>query len=68
MDLSQYLSELAGQYRLFDVGRRIHKIDKTQFKQFEDLEIPYPFPYLQHAWLALYITQPNDIGNETLWF
>ena len=68
MDLSQYLSELAGQYRLFDVGRRIRKIDKTQFKQFEDLEIPYPFPYLQHAWLALYITQPNDIGNETLWF
>lgn len=68
MDLSQYLSELEGQYRLFDVGRRIRKIDKTQFKQFEDLEISYPFPYLQHAWLALYITQPNDIGNETLWF
>lgn len=68
MDLSQYLSELEGQYRLYDVGRRIRKIDKTQFQQFEDLEIPYPFPYLQHAWLALYITQPNDIGNETLWF
>ena len=68
MDLSQYLNELEGQFRLFDVGRRIRKIDKNQFKQFEDLEIPYPFPYLQHAWLALYISQPNDIGNETLWF
>lgn len=68
MDLSQYLSELEGQYRLYDVGRRIRKIDKTQFQQFEDSAIPYPFPYLQHAWLALYISQHNDIGNETLWF
>jgi hypothetical protein len=68
MDLSQYLSELEGQYRLYDVGRRIRKLDKTQFQQFEDSDIPYPFPYLQHAWLALYISQKNDVGNETLWF
>ncbi|MFT6153117.1 MAG: hypothetical protein ACJA1X_000454 [Bermanella sp.] len=68
MDLSQYLSELDGQYRLYDVGRRIRKLDKTQFQQFENSEIAYPFPYLQHAWLALYISQKNEVGNETLWF
>lgn len=68
MDLSQYLSELDGQYRLYDVGRRIRKLDKAQFKQFEGMEIPYPHPYLQHAWLALFITQPNQPANETLWF
>lgn len=68
MDLSQYLTELDGQYRLYDVGRRIRKLDKTQFKQFEAQQIPYPFPYLQHAWLALFICQPNQPANETLWF
>lgn len=74
MDLSQYLSELEGQYRLYDVGRRICKIDKQQFKAFENNQIPYPFPYLQHAWLALYVTQTpgqmtdSSMQNETLWF
>jgi len=68
MDLTRYLSELEGQYRIFDVGRRIRKLDKSQFQQFESLDTPYPFPYLQHAWLALFITQKNQLGNETLWF
>lgn len=68
MDLSQYLTSLDGQYRIFDVGRRIRKLDKQQFAQFESLAIPYPFPYLQHAWLVLYISQPNQPENETLWF
>lgn len=68
MDLSQYLSELDGNFRLYDVGRRIRKIDKAQFKQFEDLEIPYPYPYLQHAWLALYVSPQNNPDNETLMF
>lgn len=68
MDLSQYLSELEGRYRLFDVGRRIRKLDKQQFAQFEQGLIPYPAPYLQHAWLALYITHPKQIENETLMF
>ena len=68
MDLTRYLSELDGQYRIFDVGRRIRKLDKNQFQHFEAQEIPYPFPYLQHAWLALFITQKGQLGNETLWF
>lgn len=68
MDLTCYLSELEGQYRIYDVGRRIRKLDKSQFQHFESLDIPYPFPYLQHAWLALFISRKNQLGNETLWF
>ena len=68
MDLTRYLSELDGQYRFFDVGRRIRKLDKSQFQHFESQDVPYPFPYLQHAWLALFITQKGQLGNETLWF
>lgn len=68
MELNEYLAQLDGQYRLFDVGRRIRKIDKAQFKQFEALQSPYPFPYLQHAWLALYIAPPKQPDNETLMF
>lgn len=68
MDLSQYLSQLDGSYRLYDVGRRIRKLDKSQFKQFENAQSPYPFPYLQHAWLALYISPKGQSHNETLFF
>ena len=68
MDLSQYLSQLEGSYRLYDVGRRIRKLDKNQFKQFENAQSPYPFPYLQHAWLALYISPKGQSQNETLFF
>lgn len=68
MELTQYLSQLEGQYRLFDVGRRIKKLDKREFEQFEQGQIPYPAPYLQHAWLALYISHPKQIENETLMF
>ncbi|MGB3666403.1 MAG: DUF3549 family protein [Bermanella sp.] len=68
MDLSEYLAKLDGQYRLYDVGRRIRKIDKAVFQKFESLESAYPFPYLQHAWLALYISPPKQPENETLMF
>ncbi|MGR6870766.1 DUF3549 family protein [Pseudomonas sp. HK3] len=68
MELNEYLAQLDGQYRLYDVGRRIRKVDKAQFKQFESLESAYPHPYLQHAWLALYISPPKQPDNETLMF
>lgn len=68
MDLSEYLAQLDGQYRLYDVGRRIRKLDKAQFQKFESLDSAYPFPYLQHAWLALYISPPKQPENETLMF
>jgi len=68
LDLTTYLSQLEGNYRLFDVGRRIRKLDKKQFHQVEQLQIPYPTPYLHHAWLALYISQPSQPQNDTLWF
>ena len=68
MELNEYLAQLDGQYRLYDVGRRIRKLDKTQFQKFESLDTAYPFPYLQHAWLALYISPPKQPENETLMF
>jgi len=68
MLLSEYLGNLDGQYRLYDVGRRIRKVSKADFQKFESLQCAYPFPYLQHAWLALYICPPKQAENETLMF
>lgn len=68
MELSEYLEQLDGQFRMYDVGRRIRKLNKTQFQKFESLESAYPFPYLQHAWIALYICPPKQPENETLMF
>jgi hypothetical protein len=68
MTLLDYLAQLPGNVWLFDVGRRIGKLDKTQFAQFESLAKPYPSPYLHHAWFAVFVAQPTNPEQETLWF
>lgn len=68
MTLLDYLAQLPGNAWLFDVGRPIRKLDKQQFAQFETLAKPYPSPYLHHAWFAVFVAQPTNPEQETLWF
>lgn len=68
MTLLDYLAQLPGNAWLFDVGRPIRKLDKTLFAQFEALAKPYPSPYLHHAWFAVFVAQPTNPEQETLWF
>ncbi|MCP5326603.1 MAG: DUF3549 family protein [Oceanospirillaceae bacterium] len=68
MTLLDYLAQLPGNAWLFDVGRPIRKLDKSQFAQFEALAKPYPSPYLHHAWFAVFVAQPTNPEQETLWF
>jgi len=55
-------------FRLYDMGRRIAKLSPSQFEQVERGEIPYPQPYLHHAWLALFLWNPKQKQQNVVWF
>lgn len=66
--LSQLLRQSGGQVRFFDMGRRVQKLSTEQFEKIENQQTPYPFPYLQHAWIALMIWNPKNKEQGAAWF
>jgi hypothetical protein len=54
--------------RIFDMGRRIEKLSIDQFTQIEKAEIPYPSPFLHHAWIGLLIWSPAAKEQNLIWF
>lgn len=56
------------EYRVFDLGRHINEIDQTRFNAVEQQLIPYPSPYLQHAWLGLMLWHQESNAGHLLWF
>mgnify|MGYP001827705144 FL=1 len=55
--LMGFLESAGFKVRVYDLGRRIEKISRRNFEQFEQQEIVYPFPLQQQAWLALSLHQ-----------
>lgn len=66
--ISDLLRESGAQFRIFDMGRRISKISSNQFEKLEQGMIPYPLPYLHHAWLALMLWNTIDKQQNVVWF
>lgn len=66
--ISDLLHESGAQFRIFDMGRRISKISSGQFEKLEQGMIPYPLPYLHHAWLALMLWNNKDKQQNVVWF
>lgn len=66
--LSQLLRQSGGQVRFFDMGRRVQKLSTEQFEKIENQQTPYPYPYLQHAWIALMIWNPKNKEQGAAWF
>ena len=63
------LMEISGaQYRIFDLGRAVRKIDKDIFAKFEDASLPYPYPMQGHAWFALLFWSPQSKQEHQIWF
>ena len=61
--------EVSGaQYRIFDLGRSVRKIDKESFAKFEATEAPYPYPMQGHAWFALLFWSPEKKEEHQIWF
>lgn len=66
--LSQLMKVSEAQYRIFDMGRSVRKIDHTTFEKFENDEIPYPYPLQGHAWFALLFWSPQQKQEHQIWF
>ncbi|SIS79970.1 DUF3549 family protein [Neptunomonas antarctica] len=66
--ISDLLRESGAQFRIFDMGRRISKVSTDQFEKLEQGMIPYPHPYLHHAWMALMLWNTKDKQQNVVWF
>jgi len=66
--LTELLRQSGGQFRFFDMGRRVQKFSVEQFEKIENQQTPYPYPYLQHAWVALMVWNPKNKQQGAAWF
>ncbi len=65
--ISELLSLSDSQYRIFDVGRKIDKISKSQFDKIEHNQLPYPSPSQGFAFIAIAFWQKRS-DSPYLWF
>ncbi|WP_278405488.1 DUF3549 family protein [Pseudoalteromonas ruthenica] len=66
--LAQLLDAAGTTWRVFDIGRRVQKIDKATFADIESTTIPYPYPLAQHALLAIQFWDPKASSEPYVWF
>lgn len=64
----QLLESSDTKFRVFDMGRRVKKLSKDTFKQFEDATIAYPYPLQQKAWFAVLFWDKERSQESFLWF
>ncbi len=65
--ISEILNLSESQYRIYDIGRRIDKISKSDFDKIEQNQLPYPFPSQGHAFIAIAFWQ-KSANAPYLWF
>lgn len=66
--LGQLLDGAGTQWRVFDIGRHITKLDKKQFLAIEQAHIPYPYPLAGHAMLAIQFWDSKASKEPYVWF
>ncbi len=66
--LSDFFEQSHTRYRVFDLGRGIRKLDSETFRQFENSELPYPYPLQQHAWLGILGWNQDAKEEQFIWF
>ncbi len=66
--LLEFLESTGARVRIHDIGRRVTKISRTKFLQFETQQSAYPYPLQQQAWFAISMTDPADETEPVIWF
>jgi hypothetical protein len=66
--ISGFLEQTRNPYRIFDMGRRICKITASQFRQFEEGELAYPYPLQNHAWIGVLDWSKQNSEEQFIWF
>ncbi len=66
--LTDFLNASNVSFRLFDMGRRVTKLSSETFCHAEQARIPYPLPYLKHAWIGILLWNPKQTDQQIIWF
>jgi hypothetical protein len=66
--LGELLNTAGTQWRVYDMGRRICKIDKQLFSQIEQARAPYPYPIGNHAVFAIQFWDNQATLDPYVWF
>ncbi len=66
--ISEFLLQAGTQYRVFDLGRGIRKLDSQSVLNIENGDIAAPFPRQQMCWLAFVFWNKTDSQQHYLWF
>ncbi|MGD2118065.1 MAG: DUF3549 family protein [Chromatiales bacterium] len=66
--LTEFLEATGASLRFYDLGRRISKISRNDFLQFEKLELVWPYPLQQQAWFGLVMLDANQKAEPVIWF
>jgi hypothetical protein len=66
--ITEFLEATGARLRIFDLGRRIIKISRDRFLQFEKTDLPYPYPMQQQAWFALLFQDDKREIEPFIWF
>jgi hypothetical protein len=65
--ISELLTLSNSSYRIFDMGRSVCKIAKTDFEKVEQAMQPYPYPLQGHAHIAIVFWQEQQTAPY-IWF
>lgn len=67
MTLNRFLEASGARVRVYDVGRRVGRIDSETWTGFEQAVLPYPLPLQRKAWVAIVQIAPQQT-DPVIWF
>jgi len=67
-NLTDFLEQAKCQYRAYDLGRIVQKIENVEFQKVTCNALPYPYPIQQHAFIALTFWQVAAQKEHFVWF
>jgi hypothetical protein len=67
LTLNRFLEDSGSRVRVYDVGRRVSRIDGGTWTAFEQATLPYPLPLQRKAWVAIVQIAPEH-NDPVIWF
>lgn len=62
--INQFFSEINCHFQCYNTGRLIQPVEIQTFIDFEQNNIAWQSPFLQHAWIAIVFWQENSASNQ----
>ena len=67
LNLFEFLQQSESEFQLFELGRQIRALDPETLQQLEASRHPWPWPYLQQAWLGVVFWGKRDTQAPQVW-